>query len=167
LSHGIASSARTLLFVCLSPKKTLQTRLVPAFFVSFDGARYILSSLPPFATATMEPTQQTSTTSTRAFSTTARIGMTPMAPRRPLPLKWVAPATALLCAGFAAHTIRQYLADSRQSAAAMDAEFEMARRRREQAIMDMYGDRTSLADLERASTMYAAKKATESKNNKH
>jgi hypothetical protein len=91
--------------------------------------------------------------------------MAPMAPRRPLPLKWVAPATAIVCVGFAAHSIRQYIAESRQSAAAMDAEAEAARRRREQSIMDMYGDRTSLADLERASELYSAKKANE--NSKH
>jgi hypothetical protein len=47
----------------------------------------------------------------------------------------------------------------------MDAEAEAARRRREQSIMDMYGDRTSLADLERASELYSAKKANE--NSKH
>jgi hypothetical protein len=76
--------------------------------------------------------------------------------RRPLPLKWVAPVAALACAGLAAQSLRAYVSDSRRSAAALDAEAELARRRHEQHIMDMYGDRTSLADLERASEIYAS-----------
>ena len=52
--------------------------------------------------------------------------------------------------------VNDYVASSRRQSAALDAQAEAERRTREQSLMDMYGDRTSLADLERASELYAA-----------
>ena len=78
----------------------------------------------------------------------------------------VAPVAAIACAGFAAQSLRVYISDSRRANAVLDAEAELARRSREQAIMDMYGDRTSLADLERASAIYASQASADSAKKK-
>lgn len=84
-----------------------------------------------------------------------------MAPRRPfVPARWALPATALVCAGFAANLYRESTSESRRTAAAQAAQEEAERLRRNEAMMDMYGDRTSLADLERATSLY-------SKSNNH
>jgi hypothetical protein len=79
-----------------------------------------------------------------------------MAPRRPLPLRFAVPATALVCVGFATHLYRESTAETRRTAAAAAAQEEVERRRRNEAIMDMYGDRSSLADLEKAATFYSS-----------
>ena len=69
----------------------------------------------------------------------------------------IAPATtALVVAGLAANALREYVVDAYQASVVANAEAEKARRLREQEIMDMYGDRSSLADIERAAKLYAA-----------
>jgi hypothetical protein len=78
-----------------------------------------------------------------------------MASRRPLvPTRWALPATAVVVAGFAAHLYRESTSESRRVAAAQAAREEAERLRRNEAMMEMYGDRSTLADLERATTLY-------------
>lgn len=92
----------------------------------------------------------------RGFSTSARVHPSFLPHLRRsgrMPFRWLKPLAALSVAGFAAKT---YVdgdgahAASRQQAERDDAEL----RRRNDALMDVYGDRSSLDALEKAVEYY-------------
>ncbi|KAL2022855.1 hypothetical protein VTK56DRAFT_4386 [Thermocarpiscus australiensis] len=70
-------------------------------------------------------------------------------------IKWVPPLAAVIGAGYGVASYREAQADERLAAAEQAAE---ERRRREAALADAYGDRSSLAELERAMRVYEAQR---------
>ncbi|KAK4109071.1 hypothetical protein N656DRAFT_771246 [Canariomyces notabilis] len=74
-------------------------------------------------------------------------------------IKWVPPLVAVVGAGYGIASYRE-AQGSQRLAAAEQAEAE--RRRRNAALADAYGDRSSLEELERAIKVYEAQQRSDS-----
>ncbi|GAB1319385.1 N-acetylglucosaminyl-phosphatidylinositol biosynthetic protein [Madurella fahalii] len=73
-------------------------------------------------------------------------------------VKWVPPLVGVITAGYAVATYREAQVEERL-AQAQQAEAE--RRRKDAALADAYGDRSSLEELERAMRVYEAQQGNE------
>lgn len=73
-------------------------------------------------------------------------------------VKWVPPLVAMVAVGYGVATYREAQIE-RHLAAAEKADLE--RRRKNMALADAYGDRSSLEELEHAMRVYEAQQATE------
>ncbi|VUC20994.1 unnamed protein product [Clonostachys rosea] len=98
-------------------------------------------------------------TPARRFSTAAKVYPSylphiPHSRRMPMPFRWFKPLAALVAVGLGARAYAVNARDRRTIAAAHESEQE---RRRQQNLMDVYGSRDSLEDLENAIRFYEKK----------
>ncbi|TDZ20948.1 hypothetical protein C8034_v011702 [Colletotrichum sidae] len=93
---------------------------------------------------------------TRSFSTNARAppSFFLQTPRR-IAMRWIPPTLAVVAVGYGLNTYRQTMVQRRAEAAAR----ELEERKRSLKLLDAYGDRSSLEELEKAMAAYESQNA--------
>ncbi|CAG9977703.1 unnamed protein product [Clonostachys byssicola] len=99
-------------------------------------------------------------TPARRFSTAAKVypSYLPHLPHsRRMPFRWFKPLAALVAVGLGVRTYAVNARERRTIAAAHDIERHNEERRRQHNLMEVYGSRDSLEDLENAIRFYEKK----------
>ncbi|KAJ0383161.1 hypothetical protein COL922a_011053 [Colletotrichum nupharicola] len=93
----------------------------------------------------------------RAFSTNARVPPSyfHQTPRR-LAMRWIPPTVAVVAVGYGLNTYRQAMVQRRIAMAEQAERQAVEDRKRAAKLMDAYGDRSSLEELEKAMQVYEA-----------
>ncbi|POS68811.1 hypothetical protein DHEL01_v212795 [Diaporthe helianthi] len=87
---------------------------------------------------------------------------TPAAARRSLAgIRWVPTIFAMVCIGYGVSAYRRNQIETYLSRNADFEKRDMGRRTRSTVLMDAYGDKSSLADIERAMAIYESQQGDE------
>ncbi|KAF6814043.1 hypothetical protein CMUS01_08076 [Colletotrichum musicola] len=92
----------------------------------------------------------------RSFSTNARLPPSYFlqTPRR-LAMRWIPPTVAVVAVGYGLNTYRQSMVQRRIAVAEAERQ-AVEERKRAAKLLDAYGDRSSLEELEKAMQVYEA-----------